>query len=163
LADQLTKAATRNNDVAVSFNKIPTATLHSELKEVVTQKWQTNSDNCTKAAITKAFFPNVSERLKMNISLNPNFKAMVTGHRRTKAYLHRLRTIDSATCPCNKADQTVDNLIYQCPLLHINKQLRKNVQQSGKWPAGKHEPITTFKFFLQLYNVHKFNCNLIKL
>jgi len=31
MANQLTKAATRNNDVAVSFNRIPTSTLHSEL------------------------------------------------------------------------------------------------------------------------------------
>jgi hypothetical protein len=79
----------------------------------------------------------------MNISLNTNFTAMVTGHGRTRAYLHCFRIIDSATCPCNKADQTVDYLIYQCPLLHINRQLlRKNVQQSGKWLASKQALIT---------------------
>jgi hypothetical protein len=38
MADQLPKAATRNSDIAVSFNRIPTSTLHSELKEVVMQK-----------------------------------------------------------------------------------------------------------------------------
>jgi hypothetical protein len=52
------------------------------------------------------------------------------------------RIIDRPTCPCNKADQTVDHLIYQCPLLHINRLLRKNVQQSGNWPASKQELIT---------------------
>jgi len=35
MVDQLTKAATRNRDIAVSFNRIPTSTLYSELKEVV--------------------------------------------------------------------------------------------------------------------------------
>jgi hypothetical protein len=35
MADQLAKAATRNSDILVSFNKIPTSTLYSELKEVV--------------------------------------------------------------------------------------------------------------------------------
>ena len=127
LADQLAKAATRN----------------SELNEVVTQKWQTEWDNCTKAAITKESFPNVRDRLEMNISLNPNFTAMVTGHGKTRAYLQRFRLTDNATCPCNKEDQTVDHLIHQCTLLHTNRELlRKNVQQSGSWPASKQELIT---------------------
>jgi hypothetical protein len=65
--------------------------LHNELIEAVTQQWQTDWDNYTKAAITKELFPNVSNRLKINISLNPNFTAMVTGHGRTRAYLHRFR------------------------------------------------------------------------
>jgi ribonuclease HI len=39
MADQLAKAATRNSDIAISFNRIPTSTLHSELKEAVIQKW----------------------------------------------------------------------------------------------------------------------------
>jgi len=88
LADQLAKATTRNGDIAVSFNRIPTSILYSELKEAVIQKWQTDWDMCTKAAITKEFFPNLRDRLKMNISINLNFTAMVTGHRRTRVYLH---------------------------------------------------------------------------
>jgi hypothetical protein len=143
LADQLAKAATRNSDIAVSFNRIPTSTLYSELKEAVIQKWQTDWDKCTKAAITKEFFPSVRDRLKMNMSINPNFMARVTGHRRTRVYLHRFRLMDNATCPCNKEDQTVDNLIHQCTLLHTNRELlRENVQQSGNWPASKQELIT---------------------
>jgi len=84
MADQLPKAATRNRDIAVSFHRIPTSTLHNELKDVVIQKWQTDWDKCTKAAITKEFFPNVRDRLNMKISINPNFTAMVTGHGRTR-------------------------------------------------------------------------------
>jgi hypothetical protein len=80
-ADQLAKAATRNSDTAVSYNRIPTSTLYSELKEVVKGKWQTEWDKCSKVAITKEFFPKVRDRLKMKISINPNFTALVTGHR----------------------------------------------------------------------------------
>ena len=58
LVDQLAKAATRNSNIAVSFNTIPTSTFYSELKEAAIQKWQTDWDKCTKAAITKEFFPN---------------------------------------------------------------------------------------------------------
>jgi hypothetical protein len=85
LADQLANASTRNSDIAVSFNRIPTSTLYSELKEAVIQKWQTDWDKCTKAAITKEFFPNIRDSLKINISITPNFMAMVTGHGRTRA------------------------------------------------------------------------------
>ena len=73
LAEQPAKAATRNSDIEVSYNRIPMSTLYRELNEVVTQKWQMEWDNSRKAAITKKFFPNVRDRLKMNISLNPEF------------------------------------------------------------------------------------------
>ena len=104
MVDQLAKAATRNSDIVVSFNRIPTSTLYSELKEVVTQKWQTDWDKCTKAAITKEFYPNVRDRLKTKININPNFTAMITGYGRTRAYRHRFRLIDNAMCPCNKEE-----------------------------------------------------------
>ena len=80
MADELAKAATGNSDIAVSFHRIPKSTLHGELKEVIIQKWQTDWDKCTKAAITKEFFRNVRDRLNMKISINPNFPTMVTGH-----------------------------------------------------------------------------------
>jgi len=143
MADQLAKGATRNSNTAVSFNRNPTSTLHSELKEVVIQKWQMDWDKCTKAAITKEFFPNVRDRLNMKISINPNFTAMVTGHGRTSVYRHRFRLIDNATCPCNKEDQRVDHLIFRCTLLYTKRELLGvNVQQSGNWPASKQELIT---------------------
>jgi hypothetical protein len=148
--DKLAKAATRNSYIVVSFHRIPTSTLHSELKEVVIPKWQADWDKCTKAAITKEFFTNVRDRLNMKISITPNFTAMVTGHGRTRAYRHRFRLIGNATCPCNKEDKTADHLIYRCTLLHTNRELlRVNVRQSGNWPANKHELITNhLKSFL---------------
>jgi len=79
MADQLAKAATRNSDIAVSFNRIPSITLHSELKEVVIQKWQTDWDKCTKAATTKEFVPNVRDRLNMKISISPNLRPLLLG------------------------------------------------------------------------------------
>jgi ribonuclease HI len=84
-ADQLAKAATRNGDIAVSYSGKPTSTLYSELKEVVIEKWQTEWDKCSKAAITKEFFQDLRERLKMKIRINLNVTATVTGHRRNRA------------------------------------------------------------------------------
>jgi hypothetical protein len=71
-ADQLAKAATRNGDIAVSYSRIPTSTFCSELKEVVMGKWQTDWDKCSKAAITKQFFPKVRDIENEN-KLKPEF------------------------------------------------------------------------------------------
>jgi len=118
--------------------------LYSEIEEEeATQKWQKEWENCRKAAITKLFFPNVRDRVKLNISVNPNFTVMVTGHGKTRPYLHRFKIIENATCPCNKGDQTIDILLNQCTLLQTQKELlRNNVLKSGKWPVSKEELIT---------------------
>jgi post-segregation antitoxin (ccd killing protein) len=59
LADQHAKTAACNRDSKVSFNRIPKSTLNREIEKEATQKWQKAWENCTKAAITKQFFPNV--------------------------------------------------------------------------------------------------------
>jgi len=75
LADRLAKAAACNRDTTVSFNRIPNSTLYSEIEEEeATQKWQKERENCKKAAISKQFFPNVGDRVKLNINVNPNFR-----------------------------------------------------------------------------------------
>jgi REP element-mobilizing transposase RayT len=93
LADQLAKGAACNRDTTVSFNRIPKSTLYSEIEEEATQKWQNEWENCTKAAITKQFFPNIRDRVKLNINVVPNFTAMVTGHGRLRTYLHLFKII----------------------------------------------------------------------
>jgi hypothetical protein len=107
------------------------------------QKWQKEWENCTKAAITKQFFPNLWDRVNLNINVNPNFTAVITGHRKTRAYLHQFKIIETAACPCNKGDQTIDHLLNQCILLKTQRELlRKNVLKSRNWPVNKEELIT---------------------
>jgi ribonuclease HI len=140
-ADQLAKAAACNRDTTVS-NRIPKSTLYSEIEEA-TQKWQKEWENCTKAYITKQFLPNVRDRVKLNISVNTNFTAMVTGHGKTRAYLHRFKIIENATCPCDKGHQTNDHLLNQRKLIQTQREiLRKNALKSGNWPVSKEELIT---------------------
>ena len=98
---------------------------------ISTQKWQKEWENCRKAAITKQFFPNVQDRVKLNINVNADFTAMVTGHGKTRVYLHRFKIIENATCPCNKGDQTIDHLLNQCTLLQT-QLLRNNVLKLRK-------------------------------
>jgi hypothetical protein len=58
LADKLAKDVACNKDTTVSFNRIPKSMLYNKT-EKATQKWQKEWENCTKAAITKQFFPNI--------------------------------------------------------------------------------------------------------
>ena len=126
----------------VSFNRIPKSTLYSEIEEEATQKWQKEWENCTKAAVTKQFFPNVQDRLKLKINVTPNFTAMVIGHGKTRAYLHRFKIMEHATCPCNEGDQTIDQLLNQCTILQTQTELpRNNVLKPGNWQTASKEEL----------------------
>jgi hypothetical protein len=50
---------------------------------------------------------------------------MVTGHGKTKAYLHRFKLIDNPMCPCNEGTQSTEHLIYDCRIL---ERQRKNLK-----------------------------------
>jgi len=100
----------------------------------------------TKAATTKEYFPIVQERLSMKIAVTPKIAAMVTGHGKTKAYLHRFKLLDKTTCVCKHGDQTIDHLLYQCNLLEKQRGiLKKSIVNTGHWPASKQELITRYR------------------
>jgi hypothetical protein len=73
-----------------------------------------------------------------------NVTSAVTGHGNIKAYLHRFKLIDSATCPCrDNNDQTIDHIIYECVLLKTQRDnLRRTVSKRDSWPANKHTLIS---------------------
>jgi len=100
-------------------------------------------EKCTKAAVTKQFFPNIRDRINLSIHVNPNFTAMVTGHGKTRAYLHRFKIVESAAFPCNKVDQTLDHILNKCILRQTQRDLfKEKVLKSGSWPVSKEELIT---------------------
>jgi hypothetical protein len=142
-ADRLSEDAACSTEIAVIFGRIPKSTLYSELEEEVTQIWQEEWEKFTKAAATKQFFPNVRDRINLSINVNPNFTAMLTGRGKTRAYLHRFKIVESATCPCNKEDQTLDHIFNKC-ILHKTQRdpFKEKVLKSGSWPVSKEELIT---------------------
>jgi len=90
----------------------------------------------------KEYFPNVEERLKMKINLTQNFTAIVTGHGKTKAYLHRFKIIDKPTCLCRTAEQTTDHVIFECETLTKEREkLKTTTLQKGSWPTNKKDLI----------------------
>jgi hypothetical protein len=76
--DMIAKAADRDNENTTTYNRIPKSTLYQELEEKTIIKWQKAWEVSPKAALTKQFFPNISDRLKTKIKVTPNFTAPVT-------------------------------------------------------------------------------------
>jgi len=105
----------------------------------------------------RVFFPTVNDRQKININITTIFTAMVTGHGKTRAYLHRFKILEQANCPCGNGDQTIDHLIYRCSILHTQREIFKRVVlKSGNWPAHKYELISkclkSFLLFIKSIN-----------
>jgi ribonuclease HI len=154
LADQLAKTAVRGKDKTTSYSRIHLSTLYKELEEDTKLKWQKNWEESPKAAQTKEFYSSITDRLKLKIDVTSNFTAIVSGHGKTRAYLHRFKILESATCPCYKGDQTTDHLIYQCTLLQQQREIiKKDTLKHGIWPISKHDLTTKHvKSFLKFTN-----------
>ena len=130
-------------EFAVSYNRIPKSVVKRELESLSVDKWQSDWNQTTKGTITKDYLPKVTERLKMNISTNQCLTTMMTGHGNIKAYLHRVKLIDSATCPCGKNDRTIDHIIYECEILKTQTEnVSLTVSKTDSWPANKHTLIS---------------------
>jgi len=125
LADRLAKAA------EIVFIRLPMSTLTSKIEEETKLKWQKDWEECTKAGITKEFFPKVHERQKLKIDITPILTTMVTGHGKTRAYLHRFKILEHANCPCGNGDQTIEHLLNRCSILHTQREIfKRNVLKS---------------------------------
>jgi hypothetical protein len=120
VADKLAKEAAQNADERnMVYDRIPTTpTLATELKMKGLIKWQRQWEGTEKGAICRSFFPMVEQRLKMKIPITPEFIAVVTGHGKTKSYLHRYKLTDNPMCPCNEGEQSPEHLTFS--VRHLN-------------------------------------------
>ena len=109
LSDKLAKDAARSDDI--SFDRIPKSEVVQQMRDQSIVKWQIQWDPTTKGLTTKQFFPVIKDRLTTKIKLTPNFKALLTAHGKTQAYLHRIKIIESTECLCDGGNQTVDHLL----------------------------------------------------
>ena len=113
-----------------------------ELEEESVGKWQRNWTQTTKGSITKEYFPNVEERLKIKINLTQNLTAIVTGHGKTRAYLHRFKIIQEQTCRCGTTEQATDRLIFECEtIIKERERLKTTAVQTGSCATNKKDLI----------------------
>ena len=154
LADQLAKAAARDTDKKISYNRTPKNTIYKELEDEAMTKWQKAWEGSPKAALTRQFFPSIYDRIKAKLQVTPNFTALITGHGKTRAYLHRFKLLGSPECPCGKEDQNADHLIFRCNILQQQREtLKKETTKLGPWPPNKQELINKYlKQFMNFAN-----------
>ena len=142
MADTLAKEAAQDKDVQnIVYDRIPTTSAATELKKEGMIKWQRLWEGTEKGALCRTFFRTVEQRLKVKLPITPEFTAMVTGHGKTKSYLHRFKLTESPMCPCNEGDQTPEHLIYACKILEVQRSsLKQNITVGGgSWPTTNSE------------------------
>jgi hypothetical protein len=72
-----------------------------------------------------------------------NIAAMLTGHGKTRAYLHRYKILGKATCAYEQEDHTVDHILYRCTLLESQRQnMKRNAIKARQWPPSKQHLIS---------------------
>jgi len=70
---------------------------------------------------------------------------MLTGHGKTKVYLHRFKIIQSPDCSCKHGDQTTDHLPYDCEILGKEREkLIAYISREEDWPVRKRELLNTY-------------------
>jgi len=154
LADKLAKEATREREIC--YSKSPRSETEHQEREISIKKWQQQWDNTTKGTATKEFFPKIKDKLKMKITLTPNFIPMVTVHGKTRSYLHRFRIIESPVCPCANGKQTVEHIIYDCGKLN-NERKKTNSGHFKRRPLASREKRVSEQIPKTDHPFHKLN------
>jgi len=128
------------------FNKIPKSFLYYEAAEEAIQKGQAEWTTCHKAAATKQYFPTVQDRLGIKINLTAKLAAVLSGHGKTRAYLHRFNLRDDARCSCGQGDQTMDHFLLHCTMTSTQQELLKHqTSKQRNWPESKQELISKYR------------------
>jgi len=83
----------------------------------------------------------LEQRLKMKIPITPEFTAIVTGHGKTKSYLHGFKLADNPSCPCNEGQQTPQHIIYECKNLEAQRSslIKQITTRGGDWPTTNND------------------------
>jgi hypothetical protein len=72
----------------------------------------------------------------MKLPITPEFTALVTGHGKTKSYLHRFKLMDDPACPCSEEQQTSEHVTSECNHFEAQRSsLTNQIKVSGgTWP-----------------------------
>ena len=114
ITDRLAKEVARNDATTYEYSKTPISALNREAAKDALIKWQEQWTKTSKAEATKEYFPTVPDGIGTKIHLTAKLTAVLTGHGKTKAYLHRFNLKYDAKCICNEGDQTMDHILLHC-------------------------------------------------
>ena len=102
-------------------------------------KWQEEWAKSTKGEITKVYFPTIPDRLRVKLPLTPTITTLLSGHGKLKTYFVRFKISDNPMCICGSGDQSVDHIIYTCPIYtQARTNLINEIALNGTpWPETK--------------------------
>jgi hypothetical protein len=106
------------------------------------------------------------KNLSHNHLVTSEFTAIVSGHGKTKSYLHMFKFIDNPMCPCNGEAQITDHLIHDCQILQFQrKTMKHHIQKSGgTWPTTNRDLVAkcshVFIRFIKSIDFYKLQWNI---
>ena len=137
MADKLAKKSARSKETNDVFRRIPISAIYREAAEEGILKWQEQWEKASKAEATKQYFPTVMDRIRTKFNLTSKLTAVLSGHGNTNAYLHRFNLREDAKCICNKGDETMDHILFQCVETRKKKRHYKTPTKNTKEVACK--------------------------
>jgi hypothetical protein len=147
--DKLAKEAAQDEENQNTvFDGISITSIISEINRKGLEQWRRQRDSSEKEAVCRSFFPRLEQRLKMKMPITHEFTALVTRHRKTKAYLHRFKLIDSSTCSCNEGQQISEYIIFECNILEAQRSslIKQIMISGGTWPPANDQLITKYLY-----------------
>jgi hypothetical protein len=88
---------------------------------------------------------------------------LITGHGKTKSYLHRFKLMDDPACPCGEEQQTSENIIFERNgfVAQRSSLIKQIMVSGGTWPPANDELITkylnAFSKFVKSIDFQKLN------
>jgi len=83
------------------------------------------------------------DRIGTKTNLTSKLTAVLSRHGKMNAYLYRFNLREDAKCICDKDDQTMDRILFQCIATRKQRDLIKlHLRKQKNWPANKLELLT---------------------
>lgn len=139
-ADTLAKEASEDCNVEVAFSCAPTTFVDFHLKEESLHLWEQQWLESEKGAQTKEFFLTVQDRREADFKLSYKLTQVLSGHGRTKVYLHRFNILPDPMCRCDfSSRQTWHHILFDCRLFERERAffMRDVITKGFTWPPPK--------------------------
>jgi len=97
--------------------------------------------------LQKLFLQSVEKRLTQKIPIFPELTTLLSIYGNIKSYLYRLGLTDNRMCSCEKEEQPVDHLIFNCKNLRIQREevIIQIKDTGGNWPATSETLIDNYQ------------------
>ncbi|XP_023235525.1 uncharacterized protein LOC111634923 [Centruroides sculpturatus] len=150
------KLAANNNQLSISFDKIPINHIHKYIKDNTIKEWQREWTQSSTGRTTYQFIPSITNRQTMSY-LTPTYSMtqLLTGHGNLPSYLHKIKKKSSDNCSCDDMTKCdIEHILLYCPLHNAAREELINLctQDSKTWPLPWDYFLSTKKTYKQLEN-----------